>query len=126
MRYLTAHQLLLIHSKLIDDTGGSAGIRDKNRLKSVLEAPKQAVFGKEQYSFPFEKAAVYIRNIIDDHPFVDGNKRTGMLAGLTFLELNGHRLLLERGEIENKAVEVATNKITVKNIADWLERHSNS
>lgn len=124
MRYLTAHQLLLIHSRLIDQTGGSGGVRDKARIESVIEAPKQAVFGTEQYKGTFSKAAVYIHNIIHDHPFIDGNKRVAMLAGLTFLEQNGYIVSFEKGSIEEKAVEVATQKLAIDHIADWLKENS--
>jgi len=124
MRYLTAQQLLLIHSRLIDQTGGSAGVRDQNRIKSVIEAPKQAVFGQEQYATVFKKATVYIRNIIYDHPFVDGNKRTAMLSGLTFLDLNGYTTDCKPGEIEKLAVRIATKKITINEITGWLEKRA--
>lgn len=123
MRYLTARQLLLIHSLVIDETGGAVGVRDKGRLESVEQAPQQILFGVEQYPTAFDKAAVYIHNIIHDHPFVDGNKRTAMLAGLTFLEQNDYKCdNFKPTEIEDVAVKIATHEFAIPNIADWLEQ----
>ncbi len=124
MRYLTARQLLLIHSRLLDENGGSAGVRDQGRIESVIAAPKQIVFGEEQYKTVFEKAGTYIRNIIKDHPFVDGNKRTAMLTGLVFLENNNYVLTFKKGEVERMAIEIATQKMEISEIAKWLGQHS--
>ena len=75
IQYISLEEILRIHFQVIEDYGGSHGVRDEGRLKSVVNAPKQEVFGEEQYSSLFDKAAVYLRNIIGDHPFSDGNKR---------------------------------------------------
>lgn len=124
MWYFDEETLLLAHYKLVERFGGSHGVRSIDRVRSVLEAPKQNVFGKEQYSSIFEKAAVYIRNIIGDHPFVDGNKRTGMTAGLMFLQKNKVNLQIRQGELEDFAVKVATEALSVDTIAQWLKKHS--
>lgn len=123
MWYFDEETLPLAHYKLVERFGGSHGVRDINRIRSVLNAPKQNVFGQDQYPSIYEKAAVYIRNMIGDHPFVDGNKRTGMTIGLVFLEKNGVNLKLKTSELEDFAVQVAT-ALSVKDIATWLERHS--
>lgn len=124
MWYFDEESLLLAHYKLIERFGGSHGVRDIERVRSALSAPKQHVFGKEQYPSLFDKAAVYIRNIIGDHPFVDGNKRTGMTAGLMFLSKNGVKVALEKKELEDFAVKVAIDKLGVEQIAAWLKQHS--
>jgi death-on-curing protein len=124
MWYFDEETLLLAHYKLVERFGGSHGVRDINRIRSVLNAPKQNIFGKEQYASIYDKAAVYIRNIIGDHPFVDGNKRTGMTAGLFFLEKNGTNIRLSEKELEDFAVKVATESLQVKDIAEWLKEHS--
>lgn len=124
MWYFDEKQLLLTHFKLIERFGGSHGVRDIERIKSVLEAPKLIAFGEEQYPDIFQKAAVYARNIIGDHPFVDGNKRTGITCALMFLRKNGCGLKIAKGELENFAVKVATHKLQVPEIVEWLEAHS--
>jgi death-on-curing protein len=123
MKYLEAEEILLIHHQLIERYGGSHGTRDLQRVKSAAVAPAQEVFGQEQYKTIFEKAAVYARNIIGDHPFNDGNKRTGMASAAMFLKRNGYTLSLKKGELEDFAVRMATDKLEVPEIAGWLKRH---
>lgn len=124
MWYFDEEALLLTHYKLVERFGGSHGVRSIDRIRSVLEAPRQNVFGKEQYPSVFDKAAVYIRNIIGDHPFVDANKRTGMTAGLMFLQKNKVDLQFKQGELEDFAVRVATESLSVEDISRWLKAHS--
>lgn len=124
MWYFNEKELLLIHYKLIERFGGSHGIRDLERVRSALSAPKQSAFGIDQYETVYEKAAVYIRNIIGDHPFVDGNKRTGISAGLFFLQKNNIPVYIKKGDLEDFAVRVAVEKLQIESIAAWLENHS--
>ena len=95
-KYLSEAEILLIHSRLIDETGGLHGIRDLHAILSVIEQPRQAVFGKELYPTVFLKAAVYARHIIAHHPFLDGNKRTGITAASVFLSDNGYTIEARR------------------------------
>ena len=124
MRYLTARQILLLHYRLIDVTGGSQGVRDSGRIQSAVEAPKQEVISEIQSKTVYEKVAIFIRNIIFDHPFIDGNKRTAMLCGLTFLELNGHRIDFKNGEVEKMAIKIVSKRLELEMIAVWLENNS--
>lgn len=124
MRYLSAEEILQVHFQLIEDYGGSHGIRDSERLQSVILAPQQVAFGTEQYPGLFEKAAVYARNIIGDHPFSDGNKRTGTTVAGIFLIRNGYEIDCSNQELEDFAVKVATDKLDVPVIATWLKEHS--
>ena len=124
--YLTEEEILLAHFTLIERYGGSHGTRDLERIKSVVQAVKQEVFGVEQYPDIFEKAAVYARNIIGDHPFSDGNKRTGITVASVFLNENGKNFTAEKGELEDFAVRIATDHLDVPAIAEWLEEHCKS
>ncbi|HSH31132.1 MAG TPA: type II toxin-antitoxin system death-on-curing family toxin [Candidatus Saccharimonadales bacterium] len=124
MNYLTASQLLLVHSIIIDETGGGHGVRDNHALLTLEQLPKQTAFGEELYPTVFTKAALYIRNIIMAHPFVDGNKRTGMGAGIIFLENNGYLITAKEGEIESFAVRVVTEKLDLVTITAWLKAHT--
>lgn len=124
MRLLTLEQLLQLHTLAIQQTGGSAGLRDLGRLEAAIATQTQSVFGKELYEGPIDKAAALIRNIIADHPFTDGNKRTGMLAGLTFLKINNVSAHFSQGEIEDFAVDIAVKQLDVTSVAQWLNRHT--
>lgn len=123
-KYLTEQEILLAHFKLIERYGGSHGTRDLERIKSAVAAPAQEVFGQEQYPDIFEKAAVYVRNIIGDHPFADGNKRTGITVAVMFLLQNGQKFNAKLGELENFAVQVAVKKLEIPEIAAWLKAHA--
>jgi len=124
IQYLTLEEILRLHFQVIEDFGGSHGVHDENRLQSVVEAPRLEVFEQEQYPGVFEEAAVYLRNIIGDHPFVDGNKRTAVTACGIFLMRNGVRLTATPNELEDFAVQVATEHLGIPAIASWLAAHS--
>lgn len=109
---------------VIDETGGIHGVRDRGAILSVEALPQQSVFGKELYPTHFLKAAVYCRSIILNHPFLDGNKRTGMTAAMIFLEQNGFMSMCREGEIKNFAIRVASKKVELDAIAAWLKKHS--
>ena len=122
--YLTAERILQIHSMLIDETGGSHGLRDHNAILSVEQMPQQTAFGKELYPSVFLKAAVYARSIIMNHPFIDGNKRTGMTSAFVFLERNGYVSVAKEGEVEEFALKVVIEKFSLEIIATWFKKHS--
>jgi death on curing protein len=124
VRYLTEGQILLIHSLIVDETGGRHGVRDRHALASLAALPRQKVFGKELYPGVFAKAAVYVRGVVHNHPFIDGNKRTGMTAAFVFLEDNGYRIVARKGEIERFALKAIRERLDVPAIADWLAQHS--
>jgi len=124
MKYLTARQILLIHSMVIDETGGSHGVRSRDAVLSLVSAPKQKVFDTELYPDVFSKASVLAHNIIKFHPFVDGNKRTGMAAAAVFLADNGYELSAKDGEIEKLALAIIKNKLDLDRIAKWFRRNA--
>ena len=124
IEYFNLEEILRLHFQIIKDFGGSQGVRDEGRLQSVATAPSQVVFGEEQYSTVFAKAAVYLRNITADHPFVDGNKRTAVTVCGIFLVRNGHPLVAHPKELEDFAVRVAVEHLSIEDIAVWLEAHS--
>ncbi len=124
INYMSIEEILRIHYQLIEDFGGSHGVRDEKRLASVIAAPKQTVFKQEQYKSIFEKAAVYLRNIIGDHPFVDGNKRTAITVCGIFLERNKQTLQTTPSDLESFVISVATDHLDIPTIARWLETRS--
>lgn len=124
MIYINAEEILLIHHQLIVKYGGLHGTRNLSRIRSAASAPAQHIFGEEQYKSNFEKAAVYARNIITDHPFHDGNKRTGITTAIIFLMKNGYEFEAKNGEIEDFAVLIATSKLSIDDISNWLISHT--
>ena len=126
MQFLTLEQILQVHAIVLLHDGGAGGVRDIGRLESVVATQHQEIFGKELYQTVFEKSAAIIRGIVNDHPFSDGNKRTAMLVGLTFLEINGYHFIAKQGELEDFAVDIATKHLSVYDISKWLEKRVTS
>lgn len=124
MNYLTREQILLIHSILIDETGGSHGVRDAHTILHLEQAAAQSVFGRELYPTLYEKAAVYARTVILNHPFIDGNKRAGVTTASVFLENNGHLIVAHEGEIETLALRIIAEKLDIPAIAAWFKKHA--
>lgn len=122
IQYLDEEEILLAHFALIERYGGSHGVRNLERIKSVIQAVKQEVFGEQQYPGVYEKAAVYARNIIADHPFSEGNKQTGITAAIMFLKKNKIHFTAKKGEMEDFAVKIATDRLAISDIADWLKQ----
>ena len=124
MRLLSIDHLLQLHALSIHRYGGGTGVRDIGRVEAALATQIQEVFGQELYSTLEQKAAALMRNIIADHPFIDGNKRTATLAALTLIELNGREFIAKPGELEDFAVRVAVEQLDIDTVAAWLSSHS--
>ena len=124
MPYLSFEDILQIHSFIIDETGGSHGLRDCGALLATVALPAPVAFGQEFYPTIFLKAAVYIRNIISAHPFIDGNKRTAMTVAAVFLEDHGYVSVAKEGEIEAFALSIVEEKLDTEAIAFWLKQHT--
>ena len=120
MIYLTAEQVLFLHDRLVEETGGVHGVRDLGGLESALARPQAAFGGTEFYPDLMTKAAVLIDGMIRNHPFTDGSKRTGIAAAVLFLQVNGYRLTATNSELEDFTIHVTTTKPTVADIADWF------
>lgn len=121
---LTEQQVLSVHSRMIEMTGGSDGVRDRSLLDSALNAPFQTFDGKEIYPALLSKAAVMCRSIISNHPFVDGNKRIGIHVMLIFLELNGIELQYSQNELIELGLGVASSNLSGDDILKWLIEHA--
>jgi len=120
-KYISLEEILRLHFQVIEDFGGRHGVRDEGRLKSVVQTPKQVAFGEEQYPSVYDNAAVYLRNIIGDHPFSDGNKRTAVTVCGIFLARNGVALRVDPKDLENFTVKVVTHHLKIDEIANWLQ-----
>ncbi len=124
VHYLGLDEILRLHFKVIEDFGGSHGVRDEGRLGSVELAPRQIAFATEQYPTIFKKAAVYFRNIIGDHSFIDGNKRTAVTVCGIFLARNGYSLTATSKELEDFTLAIAIKHLGIQEIARWLAEKS--
>lgn len=113
---LTEQQVLSVHEMMIKVTGGSSGVRDINLLQSALNAPFQAFEDKEIYPSLLSKAAAMCRSIISNHPFVDGNKRTGIHIMLIFLKVTGVQPDYTQDELIKLGLGIAASELDVNDI----------
>lgn len=120
---LTEQQVLSVHEMMLQTTGGSGGVRDIGLLQYALNAPFQAFGGEEVYPSLLSKAAAICRSVILNHPFVDGNKRTGINIMLIFLETNGIQLNYMQEELIDLGLGVAAGNLDVNAILKWLLEH---
>lgn len=100
-----------IHAEAIRQFGGPNGVRDENLLTSAVLTPQSSFGGKSPYADIVEVAAAYLFYICKNHPFLDGNKRTAMMAGIVFLRLNGIEPKPDSQQWEKLMLDVATGKI---------------
>jgi death-on-curing protein len=122
-RFLSLIEVLQIHQDQVDRYGGSQGTRVLALLQSALAMPESGIGDHYLHSDLFEMAAAYLFHIIKDHPFLDGNKRVGVVAALVFLDLNRVELQMSDDELVQLALGVATGQVTKMGIADELRRH---
>jgi len=121
---ITLSEVLQLHENSIRDYGGSSGIRDINLLESAIARPFQSFEGNEFYSTAFEKAAALIESIVKNHPFIDGNKRTGFLAGFALLYRANLLIVAEQKEAYNFIIDIAASDISFENIVLWLQKNT--
>jgi len=108
-----------MHDRLLAEHGGSAGVRDETLLESALARPKNLLaYGKPSM---FALAAAYACGIIKNHPFIDGNKRTGFMAAFLFLGLNKIDLSANEADVVVRTLAVAANEMSEEAYASWLK-----
>lgn len=123
MRYLTVTEVLDLHLRLIEQSGGSRGLRDRGALVSAVRQP-QMQFGEEElYASIAEKAAALGYALIQNHPFVDGNKRVGHASMEVFLSLNGWEIVASVDEQERLILDVAGGTADRDELTEWLSAH---
>lgn len=109
--HLTIEIVREIHSEAVGKFGGLPGVRDENLLASAVLAPQSTFGGKSPYADLVEVAAAYLFYICGNHPFLDGNKRTAMMAAIVFLRLNGLEPLPDSENWEQLMLDVAASKV---------------
>lgn len=123
MKTLTKEQILLLHSQLVENFGGSSDIRDDALLDSAIKTPFQTYDNKELYPTLLDKAARLCFGLVKNHPFVDGNKRIGTHAMVVFLAINGVDLKYSDDELINLILSVASGTQSDSDILRWLQQH---
>ncbi len=123
MRYLTLGEVVELHQRLLDLTGGASGIRDLGLLESALAQPKASFDGVDLHPTLVDKAAALGFSLIANHPFVDGNKRVGHAAMEVFLTLNDIEIDASTDEQERLCLDVAAGIFDRPGLARWLVEH---
>ena len=123
MKKLSKEQILTLHSQLIDEFGGSDGVRDYNLLDSALETPFQSFGGEELYPTLQAKAARLGYGLIKNHCMIDGNKRIGAHAMLVFLAVNGVELDYMQKELYETVLAIADGSLDYEGLLKWIIEH---
>ena len=123
MRYLTLAEVVDLHGSITKVTGGASGIPNLGALESAIAQPKTTFDMNDLYPSLVEKAAVLCFAIVQGHPFMDGNKRTGHAAMATFLLLNGAEIDATLDEQEQIMLALASSKMDRQEFTSWLSKH---
>lgn len=123
--FITLEEALFLHKKVISRFGGSLyPIRDIGLLESALYQPQATAFNNYLHKNLYEMAAAYCFHIIKNHPFVDGNKRTGLLIALTFLESNGLTMKASSKKLYDFTLAIASSKISKNQASEFFKEHT--
>lgn len=123
MKYISIEYVLKLHQNLINDTGGSNGIRDIELLKSSIENCKTTFYGEDLYPQVEDKCANICYSMTNNHAFIDGNKRIGIYIMLILLEYNGINLNFTQVELINLGLGIAKGEINQEYIVTWIKNH---
>jgi death-on-curing protein len=123
MRYLTVGEVLEIYNRVIKQSGGGVGIRDLGALESAVAQPRMTFNGDELYPTIVEKASALGFSLIQNHPFIDGNKRAGHAAMESFLMFNDHEISASVDEQVEIILGVASGKVDRVAFTEWLKNH---
>jgi death on curing protein len=123
VRYLTVGEVLEIYRRVMQQSGGLVGIRDLGGLESAVAQPRMTFGGLELYPTLIEKAAALGFSLIQNHPFLDGNKRTGHASMEIFLVLNEHQICASVEEQVETILQVAEGMMSRERFAKWLDSH---
>lgn len=112
-----------MHSQLISGTGGSDGLRDVGLLGSAINSPFQQFGNEDLYPTIQQKASRLCFGLVNNHPFIDGNKRIGAHVMLVFLALNGIELEYTQDDLSSTILELASNEISYQQLTKWIINH---
>ena len=123
IRYLSLGEVLNLHSQIIEQSGGSVVVRDLAALESAIAQPRMTFGGEDLYPTLVDKAAALGFSIVMNHPFIDGNKRTGHAAMETFLVLNGIEINASVDEQERVILALASGELGREPFVQWIKEH---
>lgn len=121
--YLELDEILMIHDDQILNFGGLPGIRDQALLNSAVMQADLVLYGKRMFTKIYEVAAIYAYHIVKNHAFVDGNKRTGIVVALTFLEINGYEITVSNKVLYDFVVGIASSKLSEDDVIIFFKRY---
>ncbi len=121
---ILVEDIIQVHQFSINKYGGSNGIRELGSLESAIARPFQTFGGDDLYVTIFEKAAALGESLIVNHPFVDGNKRTGFLAMASLLAEDGYLLTASQEDAYNFTIKIAMGETSFEEIIEWLKKNT--
>jgi len=123
MIWITAEDVIMIHSRVIQKSGGLNGLRDRAGLEAAIAAPLQSFDGKDLFPTDIEKIARLGFGLAANHAFVDGNKRIGAMMTQLLLKWNGYQLILAKGDLADMFITIADGTATEKDLLSWIKLH---
>ena len=124
--FLTLEEVLEIHRDEIERHGGTLGVRDNGLLESAVATPQSGFGGHYLHGDLYEMSAAYLFHLVQNHPFLDGNKRVGAATALVFLTMNGVETKMTNQVLVDMVLAVAKGKMDKPAIADFFRKHSRS
>jgi death on curing protein len=121
--WIEARELLVLHGRVLALHGGPSGVRDLGLLESAIARPRE-IFLRAAKPDMFQMAAAYTSGIVRNHPFVDGNKRVGFIAGILFLELNGYKFAASEEEAARAVIDLASRALDEPGYARFLRANT--
>ena len=123
MIWVTADDVIMIHSRVIQSSGGIDGLRDRAGLEAAIAAPLQSFGGEDFFPNEIEKIARLGFGLASNHAFVDGNKRIGAMMTQLLLQWNGYQLILAKGELADMFIAIADGKARENDLLAWIKTH---
>jgi death on curing protein len=123
MRFLSLGEVLVLHQRILSETGGAPGVRDLSAIASAIAQPRMTVGGEDAYPSLIEKVAALGYSLIRGHGFVDGNKRIAHAAMEVFLVLNGMEIQAHVNDQERFMLALATDEVSREGLTEWLRAH---
>lgn len=124
IRYLSVAQVLRLHQLQIEGFGGAPGLRDRGALEAALARPEATFDGEDIYPDAIDKGAALLHSLVANHPFVDGNKRVGVMACELFLLVNGLELTASDDDLTALTLAVARGEIESGAVAIWIRQRT--
>ena len=124
IHYLSEAEIIAVNEEMVSEFGGIHGVRDLHVLSSAVGRPQMSIGFQDAYKSIFEKAAALFHSIINNHPFLDGNKRTSLFAAILFLERNKWSVQFKRKEVVRFTRKAVNENYSIEQISQWIKTHS--